>query len=121
MTTLIEDHQISTAAAAVDPARTEALVDRLLGSFTLGTELLTVELGRRLGLYEALADRGPSTAAELAADAGIATRYASEWLDQQAHAGFVDAYGSEDAEGARRFVLPAEFVPVCWTSTIRRT
>ena len=112
MTTIIEDHNISTTAAAVDPARTEALVERLLGSFTLGTELLTVELGRRLGLYEALADRGPSTAAELAADAGIAPRYASEWLDQQAHAGFVDAYGSEDAEGARRFVLPAEFVPV---------
>jgi len=112
MTTIIEDHNIATTAATVDPARTEALVERLLGSFTLGTELLTVELGRRLGLYEALADRGPSTAAELAADAGIATRYASEWLDQQAHAGFVDAYGSEDAEGARRFVLPAEFVPV---------
>ncbi len=112
MTTIIEDQNISTTAATVDPARTEALVERLLGSFTLGTELLTVELGRRLGLYEALADRGPSTAAELAADAGIATRYASEWLDQQAHAGFVDAYGSEDAEGARRFVLPAEFVPV---------
>ncbi len=112
MTTIIEDQNISTTAAAVDPSRTEALVERLLGSFTLGTELLTVELGRRLGLYEALADRGPSTAAELAADAGIAPRYASEWLDQQAHAGFVDAYGSEDAEGARRFVLPAEFVPV---------
>ena len=112
MTTIIEDHNISTTAATVDPARTEALDERLLGSFTLGTELLTVELGRRLGLYEALADRGPSTAAELAADAGITTRYASEWLDQQAHAGFVDAYGSEDAEGARRFVLPAEFVPV---------
>ena len=112
MATIIEDHNISTTAATVDSARTEALVERLLGSFTLGTELLTVELGRRLGLYEALADRGPNTAAELAADAGIATRYASEWLDQQAHAGFLDAYGSEDAEGARRFVLPAEFVPV---------
>ena len=47
-------------------------------------ELANVELGVRLGLYEALAGRGPVTAAELAGRARIAPRYAREWLEQQA-------------------------------------
>ena len=40
-------------------------------------ELLTIELGTRLGLYEALAE-GPATPPELAKRAGIDGRYARE-------------------------------------------
>src|SRR4051794_41515580 len=47
-------------------------------------ELANVELGIRLGLYEVLAGAGLLTAAELADGAGIAARYAREWLEQQA-------------------------------------
>jgi SAM-dependent methyltransferase len=56
-----------------------------LGSF----ELLAVQLGTELGLYQALQDGGPATAAELAARAGIHERYAREWLEQQAVSSFL--------------------------------
>ena len=53
----------------------------------------------RLGLYEALAGAGPLTPAALAERAGIAPRYAREWLEQQAVAGVVDV---DDATKTRR-------------------
>ena len=68
------------------------LSERLLGALIGAAELFTVELGRELGLYAALRDR-PLTAAELAKTAGIDERYAQEWLEQQAAAGFLTADG----------------------------
>lgn len=41
------------------PHDPEALVERLFGSMLGGIELLSVELGRRLGLYAVLAEAGP--------------------------------------------------------------
>ena len=66
---------------------TDALAERLFDA-TLGTlELYGVFLGAELGLYRALDTHGPATAAELAERAGIAPRYALEWLEQQSVAG----------------------------------
>ena len=66
----------------------EAAVEELSGNLFMAClatmELANVELGIRLGLYEALAGAGTVTPAELAAKAGIAERYAQEWLEQQA-------------------------------------
>jgi SAM-dependent methyltransferase len=74
----------------------------------IGTlELFTIELGDRLGLYAALAT-GPATPAALAQRAGIDTRYAREWLEQQATAGIVEV-DSEPVDGdpdGRVFSLP---------------
>ena len=79
--------------------RRDALVERLFNA-TLGAfDLFAVYVGDRLGLYRALASCGPLTAAELALTAGIAERYAREWLEQQAVTGILDA---EDD----RFSLP---------------
>ncbi len=75
---------------------------------TIGTfELATIELGMRLGLYEAMAD-GPATPTELADRAGIDARYAREWLEQQATAGIVtvDAEPVDGDPDARAFALP---------------
>jgi 2-polyprenyl-3-methyl-5-hydroxy-6-metoxy-1,4-benzoquinol methylase len=69
-------------------------------------ELANVELGIRLGLYESLAKHGPMTADELATSADIVTRYALEWLEQQAMAGVLDVDNVEDDSRARRFALP---------------
>ncbi|MEH1123247.1 class I SAM-dependent methyltransferase [Micromonospora sp. CPCC 206061] len=69
-------------------------------------ELLTIYLGVRLGLYEALAAGGPATAAELAERAGLAPRYAREWLEQQAVAGILIASGGAFDAERRRFALP---------------
>lgn len=69
-------------------------------------ELANVELGVRLGLYEALAGAGPLTAADLANRAGIAERYAREWLEQQAVAAVVRVDDPTKAAHERRFELP---------------
>jgi 2-polyprenyl-3-methyl-5-hydroxy-6-metoxy-1,4-benzoquinol methylase len=73
-----------------------------LGAF----ELATVTLGERLGLYRALADRGPSTSPALAAAAGIDTRYTREWCEQQAAAGLLTVDAPQRDPGERRFALP---------------
>lgn len=91
--------------AAHDP---EALVERLFGAMLAGIELLSVELGRRLGLYAVLAEAGPLDAGQLASRAGIAERYAREWLEQQAAAGFL-VVKADGEPHERRFALPAEF------------
>jgi 2-polyprenyl-3-methyl-5-hydroxy-6-metoxy-1,4-benzoquinol methylase len=75
----------------------------------IGTlELFTVELGHRLGLYATLAEE-PATPPELAKRSGIDTRYAREWLEQQATSGIVtvDADPSDGVDpDARVFSLP---------------
>ncbi len=93
-------------------ARAEALALQIFGQFSAGVELLAVELGRRLGLYETLLATGPVTAAELADQASIAPRYAEEWLDQQAATGIVDVVATDPATGVRRFELPAPHAAV---------
>jgi ubiquinone/menaquinone biosynthesis C-methylase UbiE len=101
---------------ATDPEaaqhRSDALAERLLGSLIGGMELLTVHLGDRLGLYAALHSRGPATSADLAQRAGITERYAREWLEQQAAAGFIDLAQDTGEATTRRFVLPAAHVGV---------
>jgi 2-polyprenyl-3-methyl-5-hydroxy-6-metoxy-1,4-benzoquinol methylase len=68
---------------------------------TLGAAL--VVMGDKLGLYRAMADGEQITPAELADRAGIAERYAREWLSAQAASGYVD-YDPDTG----RFSLPAE-------------
>ncbi len=81
------------------------LPQRLADATTGALELFAVYLGRQLGLYELLDRHGPATAAELSARAGIAERYATEWLEQQAVAGFLT---TTEGSAGRRFALPAE-------------
>jgi SAM-dependent methyltransferase len=97
---------------ATDPVTTEtderrdALVDYIFHATLCATELMHVYLGDRLGLYTALARTGPATSTDLADSAGIAERYAREWLEQQAVAGVLDV--DEDTGDAitRRYRLP---------------
>jgi 2-polyprenyl-3-methyl-5-hydroxy-6-metoxy-1,4-benzoquinol methylase len=90
------------------------LTQRLMDS-TVGTlELFAVHIGRRLGLYDALDRHGAHTPGELAERTGIHPRYAQEWLEQQAVAGYLavvddpaTAATATSADG-RRYALPAE-------------
>jgi len=66
-------------------------------------DVLTVSLGLRLGLYRTLAGADPLTSAELAERAGIAERYAREWLEQQTSRGILRADVSSEPA---RFTLP---------------
>lgn len=53
-----------------------------------------VNIGRKLGLYQAMADIGTCTSAALAQATGIRERYVREWLANQAAGGYV-TYDSE--------------------------
>ena len=53
-----------------------------------------VVIGEKLGLYKALAARGPMTSVELAEATGATERYLREWLNSQAAGGYV-TYDSE--------------------------
>ena len=89
-----------------DERKVEEFAGGLFGACLATMELANVELGIRLGLYEALAGAGPMTAAELASRAGIAERSAREWLEQQTVAGVIDVDDTAKAPEERRFELP---------------
>ncbi|HET9244120.1 MAG TPA: class I SAM-dependent methyltransferase [Gaiella sp.] len=90
----------------------DALAERLFGATVGALELFSVYLGAELGLYRALDEHDGLTHGELAERAGIAERYAREWLEQQAVAGFVvvDEVGAEASK--RRYRLPGEHARV---------
>ena len=63
----------------------------MLGDLGGAFSVPTVRLGLRLGLFKALHERGPVTAAELASVAGALTeRYVREWALAQAANGYID-------------------------------
>jgi hypothetical protein len=105
-------------AARGQPGDPAALADRLFRDMTGALELLTVYLGERLGLYQALYADGPATSAELAARTGTVERYIREWLEHHAASGLPAVMGDPDtaATGAvmrpatlRRYALDAGF------------
>lgn len=89
-----------------DQADRDALVTRLYTSTIGALELFHVYLGERLGLYRALAERGPLSAPELASTAGINERYAREWLEQEAVAGILIVEPGDESAAGRRYNLP---------------
>jgi 2-polyprenyl-3-methyl-5-hydroxy-6-metoxy-1,4-benzoquinol methylase len=79
--------------------QTTSLDDRIIGATTGALELFSIHLGRQLGLYEAVKEG--VTVDGLATSAAIYPRYAREWLEQQAVAGFVNV-DDETASWDRR-------------------
>jgi SAM-dependent methyltransferase len=96
--------------AALD--RTDALAERLSAAAVGALELYSVYLGAELGLYRALDERGPLVGDELAEVAGIAARYAREWLEQQAVAGLIEVEDTGAAPEERRYALAADHARV---------
>ena len=108
-------HVILSSLTASEGAKVweqaDALAERIFGSLIGTAEVFTIYLGERLGLYAALTD-GPATSAQLATRAGIAERYAREWLEQQATAGFLDVDDVAAAADERRYSMSAEHAKV---------
>jgi SAM-dependent methyltransferase len=98
--------EVGAPAAAASADEVGAFVERVLGDGTAAITMIMAALGDRLGLFRALA-AGPATAGELAARAGIAPRYAREWLAAMAAAGYL-----RYEPAAERFTLPAAHLPV---------
>jgi 2-polyprenyl-3-methyl-5-hydroxy-6-metoxy-1,4-benzoquinol methylase len=89
-----------------DAAQAKAFALRLFVASLGAAELMTAYLGLRLGLYKALDEGGPARAEELGARAGIAARYAREWLEQQAACGVLDVDDVNKAAEERMYTLP---------------
>ena len=87
-------------------ARRDALVERLFLAAVGTWDVLAVYIGDRLGLYRALAQRGPSTSAELARAAGLDERYVREWLEQQASSAILHLETAGTDPAGRRYLLP---------------
>jgi 2-polyprenyl-3-methyl-5-hydroxy-6-metoxy-1,4-benzoquinol methylase len=95
-----------TSSPASVPAPSH-LADRLLAAVIGALEVAAVDLGDRLGWYRALAD-GPATPPELAERTTSDARYAREWLEQQAGAGYRTVDDVRAAPDDRRYTLPDE-------------
>ena len=105
----------------IDQARLEAFVNRAVGDLASAYGGVMVSLGHKLGLYKALAGRGPTSAGELAARSGCAERYVREWLNAQAAAGYVDYHAvsaTYELSPEQANVLADEdspnFIPPAW-------
>src|SRR6266700_2269874 len=97
---------VAQSVSPPDAADARALGTRLFLSSLAFAELIAAYLGVRLGLYEALASRGPSTPPQLAGRAGTALRYTREWLEQQAVAGMLRVKDAAREPDERVYELP---------------
>jgi SAM-dependent methyltransferase len=84
-----------------DEDQRDALVERIFQGGIAVLEMLSIYVGDRLGLYRVLAKEGPLTVDRFARAAGIHNRYAREWLEQQAVAGFIEVENG-GADSAQR-------------------
>jgi len=94
------------------PTSSSDLAQRLTQAATGSLELFSIYLGVRLGLYGVLEELGPLDAAALALHAGIDERYALEWLEQQAVAGFLAPDDRGGSSERRRYLLPEKHASV---------
>lgn len=84
----------------------QAFAERMFNAGIACAELMTSYIGVRLALYDVLAEWGPLTATALASKARIASRYAREWLEQQAAAGILEVNDITSPPEARLYLLP---------------
>lgn len=92
---------------AVQERSTEAFVGQALGDLAASYGGVAISVGRRLGLYRAMAGKGPQSSWEVASATGCEERYVREWLNSQVAAAYID-YHDESAT----YELPTEHVPV---------
>ena len=98
---------MTTTESRPSEVRESPLDERILAAVTACFELAAVHLGAKLGWYRALAEAA-ATAPELAERTDTDARYAREWLEQQAVAGYLHVEDVRAEPDARRYRLPAE-------------
>jgi SAM-dependent methyltransferase len=92
----------------VDEAeRRDAFIEHISDAASGTFETAAIAIGLRLGLYQALADGGPLTAAVLATRTETAERPIREWLEHGAVNGHLYVATDSDNPAARRFALSA--------------
>src|SRR3954467_888739 len=71
------------------PGEVEAFIGQVVTDLGAAFSGVLVNVGRKLGLYTAIADLGAYTSVALAEATGIRERYVREWLANQAAGGYV--------------------------------
>lgn len=93
----------NTTAPAIDENRLHEFMGKVVGDIGAALNGALVLIGDELGLYRAMADSKPTTAAQLAEKTGTSERMVREWLSAQAAGGYV-TFDSENST----FTLPPE-------------
>lgn len=96
-----------TNPSTFSQAKAEAFAGKAISDASSATVTMMAYLGDRLNLFKTMAQSGPVTGEELAAQANVNARYAQEWLNAMACAGYV-----EYDPNAATFTLPPEHAPV---------
>jgi len=96
-----------------DRKRVQEFARKLFGHYTSGILTMMVDIGHRVGLFEA-AGKGAGTSQQIADRAGLDERYVREWLSAMATGGIMEYDPS-----TRTFLLPLEHA-VCLTGTSSR-
>lgn len=106
----------------IDTTKLDALVGRVVSDLSAGYGGVMVSLGHRLGLYKAMAGKGPLTSREVAGRTGCAERYVREWLGSQVAGGYVTYHaisGTYELTPEQALVLADEdspvFIPNAWS------
>ncbi|MGH3860434.1 class I SAM-dependent methyltransferase [Actinokineospora sp.] len=81
----------------IDQAKLGEFIGKFAGDLGAVLHAATVLVGDKLGLYRAMADSRPVTAAELADSTGCDERYLREWLSAQAASGYAEYDPDADA------------------------
>jgi SAM-dependent methyltransferase len=81
---------------AIQEQKLNDFLERAVGDLAASYGGVMVSLGHKLGLYRAMAGRGPQSAREVARRSGCAERYVREWLNSQAAAGYVVYHPSSE-------------------------
>lgn len=80
----------------IDERKLNEFVGRAVSDLAAGYAGVMISLGRKLGLYKALAHNGPLSSREVAMRAGCSERYVREWLNSQAAGGYVVYHPSSE-------------------------
>src|SRR5450432_867363 len=92
----------STQTRPIDPDKLNALLGQAVQDMGAAMQAPLIVIGDKLGLYRAMGNGLPVTAAQLAARTGTAERYIREWLNANAAGHFVEY----DAESDTYFMTP---------------
>jgi hypothetical protein len=81
----------------IDPDKLNALLGQAVQDMGAALHAPLIVIGDKLGLYRAMGDGAPVTAAQLAQRTGAAERYIREWLNANAAGKFVEYEPSQEA------------------------
>jgi hypothetical protein len=94
---------LSDSATKVEQAKLQEFMRKIVNDLGATWSTVLVIIGDKLGLYKAMADSKPVTAAELASRTRTNERYIREWLANQAASGYI-RYDSNTG----KYTLPPE-------------